>query len=449
MSATALPAAQAEWLRAEGVCEVELVFADLTGFPRGKTLPALAFAHGQEVRIPRAVAVQACTGAYPDYRFYGEQDPDVALRPDLATLCRAPWSDTARAVVICDNVDHGGSLSPLAPRSALQRVLADYAARGLSPVVAPELEFYLFAAHDGDAAPFQSPALRGGRREAGGDAFSLSARNDLAPFFDEVYRGCERLGIASDTFLHEMGPSQFEINLRHGDALRLADQMFLFKYLLKETAHRHGLSAVCMAKPLAGEPGSSMHLHQSLVDKHGHNLFGRADGGNSALLLHFIAGLQRYLPLLLPLFCPNPNSYRRFVKGLAAPVNLAWGEDNRSVGLRVPRCGAEARRVENRLPGADANPYLALAASLGAGLAGIAEHLTPDPPVSGNVFRQGDTSLPATLDAALAAMRASPCAERLFGSEFVPAYLAVKELELLDFQHQITPWERRHLGLLA
>ncbi|WP_024301089.1 glutamine synthetase family protein [Pseudogulbenkiania sp. MAI-1] len=449
MPATALPAAQTDWLRTERIREVELIFADLTGFPRGKTLPAAAFGQGQEVRIARAVAIQGCTGEFPDYRFYGEHDPDVTLRPDPATLRRAPWSGGARAVAICDNVDHDGRLSPLAPRSVLKQVLAGYAARGLAPVVAPELEFYLFATHDGGATPFRPPTLRSGRCETGGDAFSLSARNDLDPFFDEVYRGCDELGIVTDTFVHEMGPSQFEINLRHGEALRLADHTFLFKYLLKETAHRHGLSAVCMAKPLAGEPGSSMHLHQSLVDAQGRNVFSRPDGSASPLFRHFIAGLQRHLPALLPLFCPSPNSYRRFVKGLAAPVNLSWGEDNRSVGLRVPHGEPAARRVENRLPGADANPYLALAASLGAGLLGLTERLEPEAAAVGNVFKQGEASLPATLDAALAAMAAAPSAWQLFGEEFVRAYLAVKELELADYHQQVTPWERRHLGLLA
>ncbi|MGL6070770.1 glutamine synthetase family protein [Craterilacuibacter sp.] len=440
----------AGWLNEHQVRDVEMSFADISGFARGKTLPAAAFIKGQQLRIARAVPIQSCTGDFPDYRFYGEQDPDVTLVPDLATLHRVPWARTARALVICDCVDLDGELTPLAPRSALKKVLARYDALGLTPIVAPELEFYIFAANPDADAPFQSPQLRSGRRETGFDSFSFSTLNDLEAFFDDVYRACEMLGIHTDTWVHEMGPSQFEINLQHGPALQLADQTFLFKTALKEIGNQHGLNVVCMAKPLAGAPGSSMHIHQSLVDTQGNNAFSQQDGSASAQFFHYIAGMQHYLPHLMPLFCPSPNSYRRFVKGLAAPVNLSWGLDNRSVGLRVPVSGPEARRVENRLPGCDANPYLSLAASLGAGLLGIEQRLTPDEAVTGNVFLGEDkASLPRTLDAALALMEAHGTAEALFGGEFARAYVAVKELELTHFHSEITPWERRYLAMLA
>lgn len=449
MSDARMPAGLIEWLQQSKARDVELAFADVHGFPRGKTLPAPAFIKGQQLRIARAVPLQSCVGEFPDYSFYGEHDPDVTLLPDYDTLRLVPWAKTPRALVICDCVDHDGSLSPLAPRSVLKQLLARYAARGWTPIVAPELEFYLFAAHGDPAQPFQPPALPCGRRETGFDAFGFSALGELEAFFDDLYRACEVLGIATDTCVHEMGPSQFEINLKHGDALQLADHTFLFKTALKETAHRHGLSAVCMAKPLSGQPGSSMHLHQSVVDRRGANVFSQADGSASPAFFGFIAGLQRFLPQLMPLFCPNPNSYRRFVKGMAAPVNLSWGLDNRSVGLRVPVSGPEARRVENRLPGCDANPYLALAASLGAGLAGIEQGLTPDEAAHGNVFKQQAASLPSTLDAACAAMAAGDAAEALFGADFCRAYLAVKEVELNDYHRQITSWERQYLGFLV
>ncbi len=440
----------ADWLEKNKVRDVEMCFADISGFARGKTLPAAAFIRGQELRIARAVPIQSCTGDFPDYRFYGEQDPDVALVPDLSTMRLVPWARTPRALIICDCVDLDGTLTPLAPRSALKQVLARYAALGLTPIVAPELEFYIFAASPDASVPFQMPPLRSGRRETGFDSFSFSTLNDLEAFFDDVYRACEMLGIKTDTWVHEMGPSQFEINLQHGPALQLADQTFLFKTALKEIGNQHGLNVVCMAKPLAGQPGSSMHIHQSLVDQAGHNAFSQTDGSESARFFHYIAGMQHYLPHLMPLFCPSPNSYRRFVKGLAAPVNLSWGIDNRSVGLRVPRSGPEARRVENRLPGCDANPYLTLAASLGAGLLGIEQKLVPDEAVTGNVFLGEDkASLPRTLDGALEVMAAQPTAQALFGGEFARAYVAVKALELSSFHGEITPWERRYLATLA
>lgn len=439
-----------DWLRDAACRDVELAFADITGFARGKTLPREAFLAGQELRIARAVAIQSCTGDFPDYRYYGERDPDVVLRPDMDTLRLIPWARTPRALVICDQIDADGELSPLAPRSVLKRVLTGLEALGLRAIVAPELEFYLFAANPDSSQPFLPPPLANGRRECGFDSFSFSTLNDHEAFFDEVYRGCELLGIHTDTWVHEMGPSQFEINLKHGDALQLADQTFLFKTLLKQTGQRHGLQVVCMAKPLEGQPGSSMHLHQSLLDQAGRNAFSRDDGQPDARFHHFIAGLQRYLPELMPLFCPSPNSYRRFVKNLAAPVNLSWGEDNRSVGLRIPRGNAANRRIENRLPGCDANPYLALAASLGAGLLGLRQGLQPDAAVSGNVFRdEAATALPTTLDAALQGMQAGTALRELCGSEFAEAYAAVKALELDHYHRQITPWERQYLSLLA
>jgi glutamine synthetase len=450
MSQLSITAAQAEWLTQHNVRDVELAFADVSGFPRGKTLPAQALIKGQELRIARAVAIQTCVGEFPDYRFYGENDPDVVLRPDFTTLRPVPWAKTPRALVVCDNIDHDGSLSPLAPRSALKNILARYQARGWTPVVAPELEFYIFAAHANADQPYQAPALRTGRRESGFDAFSFSTLNDLEPFFDDLYRACTQLGIDTDTYVHEMGPSQFEINLKHGNALELADQTFLFKYALKEIGYQHGLNVVCMAKPLSGQPGSSMHLHQSVVDGQGNNVFSLADGEASPDFFHYIAGLQQYLPHLMPLFCPSPNSFRRFVKGLAAPVNVSWGVDNRSVGIRVPVSGPAARRVENRLPGCDANPYLSLAASLGAGLLGVEEKRSPTEAAVGNVFNSDDAAtLPNTLDAACALMAAHDTAKRLFGQAFTDAYLAVKDIELSHYHNQITAWERQYLTTLA
>jgi len=193
-----------------------------------------------------------------------------------------------------------------------------------------------------------------------------------------------------------------------------------------------------------------MHLHQSVVDNQGNNVFSLPDGEASPAFFHYIGGLQHYLPHLMPLFCPSPNSFRRFVKGLAAPVNVSWGVDNRSVGIRVPVSGPEARRVENRLPGCDANPYLSLAASLGAGLLGVEEKRSPGEAAVGNVFNGEDAAtLPNTLDAACAVMAAHDTAERLFGGEFSRAYLAVKEVELSHFHNQITPWERQFLATLS
>ncbi|AXK40246.1 glutamine synthetase family protein [Crenobacter cavernae] len=451
MKQSSVPGHVAAFLEKHRVREVECLLPDLNGYPRGKVLPAAAFAAGQELRVARAVAIHTVVGDFPDYRFYGERDPDMILAPDYESLRLVPWSDGRRALAIHDCRDLDGKLTPIASRSVLKAVLARYAERGWQPIVAPELEFYLLAPNPDPTQPLTPPVARCGRREIGHSAFSFSALNEFSAFFDDLHHALDALDIRGDTFVHELGPSQFEINLKHDDALELADQTFLFKYALREVGLKHGLYVVCMAKPIAGSPGSSMHIHQSLVEpRSGRNLFSQADGEASPLFAHYIAGLQACLPSLMPLMAPYVNSYRRFTKNMAAPVNLSWGLDNRSVGLRVPLSGPDARRVENRLPGCDANPYLALAASLAAGLYGIEQELEPTPPSEGNVFYgQQSVALPRSLDAALERMANSEIPRRLFGDEFVAAFVAAKEVELESFLAEVTPWERRYLATQA
>lgn len=254
-------------------------------------------------------------------------------------------------------------------------------AQGLKPIVAPEIEFYLTAPNLDPSQPLTAPAARNGRAESGQSAFSLNLLNELAPFWDEFRAALDGLDVQADTWIHEVGATQYEINLLHGNPVAVADQAFLFKYAAKEIAIQHGLNAAFMAKPISGAAGSSMHLHQSVVDGAGRNIFSTEAGRESARFRHFIAGLQTYVPELMLIFAPTINSYRRYLTGSRAPVNLHWGYDNRTTGLRIPVSGPAARRVENRIGGADANPYLAIAASLAAGLAGMEERLTPTEPL--------------------------------------------------------------------
>lgn len=427
-----------------GVRDVECIFPDISGYPRGKLMPAESFLTGGELRICQAIPMQAVTGDYSYNPVFPDSDPDVRLLPDYATVTLAPWASVPRAVAIHDCLELDGSWCQFAPRSILKGVLARYAALGLKPVVAPEIEFYLTAPNADPAQPLQAPLVRGGRAEVGQSAFSLNMLNELAPFWNEFRDACRTLGIATDTWIHEVGATQYEINLLHGDAIAVADQAFLFKYAAREIALKHGLNAVFMAKPIAGSSGSSMHLHISVVDAQGANVFSLPDGRESPRLAHFIAGLQTYAPDLMLMLAPNVNSYRRYVSGSQAPVNLQWGYDNRTTGLRIPASGPAARRVENRLAGADANPYLAMAASLAAGLKGLQEPLNPSAPLTGNGYDQAH-SLPRSMDEALQKMQHSATARALFGDQFVTGYCAVKALELQSFQSEISAWERRYL----
>jgi glutamine synthetase len=407
-------------------------------------MPAASFLAGGDLRICQAIPMQAVTGDYSYNPVFPDSDPDVRLLPDYRTVSLAPWSSVPRAVAIHDCMELDGEPCLFAPRSILKKVLASYAALGLTPVVAPEIEFYLTAVNADPAQPLQAPVLRGGRAEVGQSAFSLNMLNELAPFWNELRDACQTLGIVTDTWIHEVGATQYEINLLHGDAVAVADQAFLFKYAAREIALKHDLNAVFMAKPIAGSAGSSMHLHISVVDAQGANVFSLPDGGESPRLGHFIAGLQTYAPDLMLMLAPNVNSYRRYVSGSQAPINLQWGYDNRTTGLRVPASGPAARRVENRVAGADANPYLAIAASLAAGLKGMQEQPTPSQPHEGNGYDQAH-SLPRSMDAALQKLQHSSAARALFGDQFVTGYCAVKALELESFQSEISAWERRFL----
>jgi glutamine synthetase len=428
----------------QGITDVECMFPDISGYPRGKLMPAATFLAGGELRICQAIPMQAITGEYSYNPVFPDSDPDVRMVPDYRTVTLSPWASVPRAMAVHDCVELNGELCQFAPRSVLKQVLSSFAARGLSPVMAPEIEFYLTAANVDPALPLEAPKLRGGRAEVGQSAFSLNMLNELAPFWDEFRVACKTLGIGTDTWIHEVGALQHEINLMHGDPVVVSDQAFLFKYAAREIALKHGLNAVFMAKPVAGSAGSSMHLHTSVVDAQGRNVFSHEDGSASALFGQFIAGLQTYGPELMLMFAPNVNSYRRYVAGSQAPTNMAWGYDNRTTGLRIPASSPAARRVENRVAGADANPYLAMAATLAAGLQGIQEQLAPSEPLAGNGYDQAH-GLPRSMESALERMQQSRFAREVFGDDFVTGYCAVKALELNSFQNEISAWEQRFL----
>lgn len=439
------PHSQKEMLM--GIDEVECVTPDLNGVPRGKVMTAEGFLEGRRLQLARGVLLQCIMGGYPPARFYGSDDGDLALISDPQQLHRLPWSTSPRALAICDAQDLDGQPCMLSTRNQLKAVIARYAAQDLVPVVATELEFFVFAPNPEPLYPFVPPTGLDGRCEQGHSAFSVSSNNGLRPFFAEVYACMAALGLPRDTVMHEMGVSQFEINLLHGDPLLLADQTFLFKHLLKEVALKHGLIVVCMAKPLAHTAGSSMHIHQSVVAAEtAVNVFSDAQGEPTDAFRHFIAGQQACMADFTALFAPNVNSYQRLCHPYASPNNACWSYDNRAAGLRIPSSAAAARRVENRLPGADANPYLAIAASLAAGLHGIEQRLQPTPPLQGELEVPEELLLPCTLHAALERLKSSQLAKELFGHEFIEGYIASKTLELTSFFDEITPWERRVLA---
>lgn len=433
------------------ITEVECLVPDLSGIARGKILPAdkfLRILRDRGLRMPEAIFVQTVTGDFPDDEdVTSPENSDIYMIPDGSTIRMVPWHKEPTAQVISDCVYADGGAVDISPRFVLQRILELYAAKGWKPIVAPELEFFLVQINTDPDYPLVPPVGRTGRTESGRQAYGIDAVNEFDPIFEDVYDYCEAQEIDIDTLTHEAGAAQIEINFNHGDALSLADQVFLFKRTVREAAVRHQIYATFMAKPMQDQPGSAMHIHQSIVDlKTGTNLFASDDNTDTDLFRGHIAGLQKFLPAVMPLLAPNVNSYRRLIAGTDAPINVHWGRDNRTVGLRVPLSAPDNRRVENRVAGADANPYLALAASLACGYLGMTLNLRPEDPVRGSAHGRPFT-LPRHQSDALEKFNACEPLKEILGAKFIAAVTHVKLAEYEAYQRVISSWERENLLL--
>jgi glutamine synthetase len=440
------------WIERHGIGEVECLVPDMNGVLRGKVLPAAKLLQSERdgsLRLPSSVFAVTVTGEYADADDDDEafQDPDMVLRPDASTLCIAPGFKTPTAFVFADAYHTDGSPWSSSPRQVLKGVMDLYAQRGWRPVVAPELEFYLTAQNPDPDFPLTPPVGRSGRAETAPQPYGLEAITEYEDLIDAIYEYSETADLSVDTMIHESGTAQLEINFLHGDPVRLSDQVSVFKRLVRQVALQHGLYATFMAKPMEHQPGSAMHLHISMLDEAaGQNLFADDAGADSVMFRHFVGGLQRYLPEVSPLFAPNVNSFRRMRPGHSAPINVQWGYDNRSCGLRVPISDRENRRIENRTPGADASPYLAISAALICGWLGVEEAIEPAAQVAGNAYQYPRT-LPRTLDEALERFAACTPVRDLLGPSFFDAFTRIKQAELTAFEGVISSWERDHLLL--
>jgi glutamine synthetase len=442
-----LPEAARDYIGGRRVDEVECIVSDIAGVARGKAMPASKFAKQTSFFLPNSIFLQTITGEWAENPSGAFTEPDMILVPDFTTATAAPWTADVTLQVIHDAQDQAGNPVPTAPRNVLRRIIELYNAEGWQPVVAPEMEFFLTARNLDPNMPIMPPMGRSGRRAAGKQAYSMSAVDEYGKVIDDIYDFAEAQGFEIDGILQEGGAGQVEINLAHGDPIRLADEIFFFKRLIREAALRHDCFATFMAKPIEGEPGSAMHIHHSVVDmKSGKNIFSDKKGKETDHFLHFIAGMQNHLPGAVALLAPYVNSYRRYVPDFAAPINLEWGRDNRTTGLRVPISGPEARRLENRLAGMDCNPYLGLAASLACGYLGLKEGRMPHPECTGDAYNS-ETDLPYNLGDALDLLEEDSALRDVLGQEFCLVYDAVKRNEYKEFLQVISPWEREHLLL--
>lgn len=438
--------------------EFDLFITDLNGNLRGKRMPAGAYAKVQQegIKLPRSVVGFDFWGGdvLDNGLVFETGDSDGVCLPVSPEAVPVPWAEAPRDQMLAMMVNPDGSPFEADPRQVLNRVLKRYAQHGLTPVVATELEFYLM---DGESEVTQRPvppalADGRGRRLTRTEGYSVEEMDGFASFFADVRSACEVQGIPADTIIAEMGPGQFEINLNHIDnALIAADQAVMFKRLVKGVSRRHGYAATFMAKPYADRSGNGFHVHFSLLDESGANVFDNGSDEGSKVLKHAVAGLMQTMADSTLTFAPHLNSYRRFMPGSHAPTFASWGYENRTVAIRIPESPNVARRIEHRVAGADANPYLVLAAVLAGALYGIENKLMPTPPVVGDAYAEFNEELllPAKWEDATAAFEQSDVLRDYLGDEFLRVYTAAKRQEQQLLSRRITDVEyEAYLGLL-
>jgi glutamine synthetase len=463
----ALQAALGRVLAGAPVEAIECAVGDFSSIARGKSVGRADFIGMAGCRLPSVVFGLTLTAGEPEAVF-GPLLPasylDLDLVPDLATLCAQPGRPGA-ATVICEPVGplaaarHGRTIcaSELSPRAALRRVLARLEAAGLVATVAPELELFLVERReDGGQVNLHAPASRPGApaRERACEAYSLERMGHFADYFDALFEACRLQRIPVCGHAHEAAWSQYEVNFMPGEPLAQADAVFRFKRLARQVAARFGFLATFAPKPFLDEPGTGMHWHFSLQHRDGAragepashtNAFAHPDGRDRDTLAAFIGGLQRHADAAMAFFAPHDMAFDRIALSNASPSSASWGRDDRAVAFRIPQASAQNRRIENRLPGGDANPYLVVAATIGMGLAGIEQRLE-------RAGESAGVALPRSLPEACDALERSALMRELFGEPLVDLFVALKRHESAERCACADPrqhWDLVHLVELA
>lgn len=414
---------------------------DLNGQMRGKRLPISDYHKLNDglVRLPLSVMNVDVWGA--DIKksplVFDSGDKDGILLPTDRGAVPMPWLQSNTAFVPMWMYCEDGTPFDGDPRHALAQILDRYAQRGWTVIAATELEFYLVD-DSGDALlPPINPLS--GRPVQGHAYMSLRQLDAFDAYFTELYQACADMGIDAQTAISEAGLGQFEINLNHSDAMRVADDTWLFKALVRGLARKHGMAATFMAKPFAGEAGNGMHMHFSIFDRNGHNIFD--DGGEKGtdLLRNAVAGCLEMMPASTLVFAPHGNSFERLTPGSHAPTGVSWGYENRTAALRIPAGNPKGRRIEHRVACGDINPYLMFSAVLGAALYGIEHGLTPPAPIAGNAYAHDVPRLPTDWKSAISLFRTDPLIATLFPALLIENLCLTKEQEferLRDFAPQ-------------
>lgn len=439
----------AEFLHAHPeVRSVDLLIPDVNGVLRGKRVDAdlLDKVYKDGVNLPGSLFAADITGDTAEETGLGFEigDADQVCRPVPGTLKFAPWHSRPTGQLMLSMYTLDGRPYFADPRHVLARVLERFKQDlGLTPVVAVEMEFYLIdklRTEDGAPQPPISPVT--GQREHKTQVYGISELDDYTAFLEDVGAACDVQGIPADTAVAEYAPGQYEINLHHEpDPLSACAHALLLKRVIKNVALRHGMEATFMAKPYDDMAGSGTHVHISLVDEAGRNVFADGSPQGSDLLRHAVGGLMATMVESMALFAPNANSYRRFRLHSFVPLAPGWAYNNRTTALRIPAGPDHARRIEHRVAGADVNPYLLTAAVLAGIHHGITGGIEPGPPIEGNAYEQLEPSLPVTWLQALQRLEEARVIPEYLGRDFIKVYLANKYAEREKFNRRISPLE--------
>lgn len=433
------------WLRKNPqVRTIRVAAADLNGQARGKRIPTRYADKIVEdgTRFPMSVLNLDIWGEDIDDSplVFDSGDRDGVLKPTERGFMPMPWLDAPTALLPIWMFHEDGRPYEGDPRHALRGVLDRFKARGLTPVCAVEMEFYLI---DDSGRNLQVPiSPRSGKRRTAAETLSIRALDQFDTFFTDLYDACEEMDIPADTAISEAGLGQFEINLMHcDDALRAADDAWLFKMLVKGMARKHGFAASFMAKPYEDYAGSGLHVHFSVLDKDGKNVFNNGTEEGTDILRHAVAGCLNAMPGSALVFAPHSNSFDRMVPGAHAPTGISWAYENRTSSIRIPSGAPVARRIEHRVSGGDVNPYLMLAAVLGAAINGIEDGEEPPAPITGNAYAADLPQIPGDWKSAIDAFEASPEIARIFPADLVRNFVLTKRQEL-HYMQELTPSEQ-------
>ena len=420
----------------------EAIMPDINGNLRGKWLPRAKIENAfiGKLKLPRTTLGFDVWGRDVESWVLDDGDADGICYADAKTLAVIPWLDRPTGQVLISMNEVSGQACPFDCRSILKNLMARFDNLGLRAVVASEMEFHLFqSTNDELGRPLHTQTSHSGGAVVGGNTFSIDVMQESSDLMHGIIDACAAQNLPIDTLIKEAARSQYEINLHHqSDALLAADQGLLLQRAIKGVARKLGMRASFMAKPYGNIEGNGMHIHCSLIDKDGNNAFDNGTDQGNELLGHAIAGCLATMKDCMLLFAPHLNSYRRFQRGNHAPASPTWGYENRTVAIRVPADSHNAMRMEHRVSGADANPYLVISAIMAGMLYGIENRLQAPQPLEGDAFEQVEASLPRHWSDALTAFKQSTFISQYFGAEFQRVFSEAKMQEMDEFDKHIT-----------